>query len=108
MGKSVKVRFRSRPVLLVFLQGGNIAQGGQSPTYEKAPGRLYGIKADEWASLALAAFFGDTHEYPQMEASQRSAGAQDCPRTRTFPPGKGMPPQRGRLKSEENNKGRAN
>jgi len=32
-----------------------------APGTKKSPGRLYGVKADEWAALALAVYFGDLH-----------------------------------------------
>lgn len=31
------------------------------PGVKKNPGKLYGIKADEWAALACSVYFGDLH-----------------------------------------------
>ena len=51
------------------------------PGKKKAPGKTYGIKADEWAALALAVFFGDTHGKTQNEAFRNFPGPQESPRT---------------------------
>lgn len=33
-----------------------------APGTKKSPGRLYGVKADEWAALPLAVYFEDLHK----------------------------------------------
>jgi hypothetical protein len=62
------------------------------PGTKKAPGRLYGVKSDEWAALALAVFFSETRGKDGLGAFVHPAGPQDCPRTRLSPLGKGMIP----------------
>ena len=62
------------------------------PGTKKAPGRLYGVKSDEWAALALAVFFSETRENADFGALAHPAGLQDGPGTRDLSRGKGMMP----------------
>jgi len=78
-----------------------------SPGTKKVPGRLYGVKADEWQALGLAVFWGDLCATPQIEAFQNSAEALKCFRTRDLLSDRGkLPENRGPNGEKEDSDGR--